>query len=221
MITSARCAPAATPTTPGDRHADRLGRHRQDGLGNHAAAAGQRPCRDSLEPQRGAGAALAGRGCDLGRQPPGAGPGLRHRDHHPHRRGRHRRRLRRRRWPALGAAGGPALHRHEHGAAGQAAGAGRAGGRGWRALFGVPGGRQCRPGSRRQAAGLRGWCGRRPGARTRTARPAVPARRARGRAGRRRDDEAGHQPAADGLLADAVGSAVTAAAAGPGPGARG
>ena len=99
----------------------------------------------------------------------------------------------------------------------QAAGARQ--GRRW-ALRRVPGRRQHRSGTRRAAARFCRRRGRGCGAGARAALATVPARRTRRAAGRRRHHEARDQPAAHGVLADAVRGAVAAAAAGTRSGAR-
>ena len=114
---------------------------------------------------------------------------------------------------------GQALHRDEHGAARDRAGAGGEGAREGRGDRRVPGRRHDRPGARRQALRLRRRHRRRFRAREAAARRDVPADRAR-RPGRgRREHEARDQPAAPRLLAGPRRGALARAAARPRAGA--
>ena len=148
---------------------------------------------DKIKPLADAGAKAAESPAELA----GAGRGDRHHSHQPGGSGRRLRGVRR---PARGRREGQARHRDEHGAAARGGGAGREGAGEGRHLRRVPGRRNGRSGAPGQAARLRG---RRQGGLREgqaAARPDVPARRAHGARGCRRQHEARDQPAAAGVL---------------------
>ena len=98
---------------------------------------------------------------------------------------------------------GQAVHRDEHGAAGDADGARREGARQGRGLCRMPGRRQRRAGARRQADGQHGRRARRRRACPADPRQPVPPRAARRSCRQRRGAQARGQSAADDLLAGA------------------